>query len=135
MALSVKAIRSKTRKWLRCQLPTTPSASAYFVIEKDGRVLGGAGYAPLTGAEPQICELRKMYVLRDARGLGAGRLLLDACLSGARKDGFRQCYLETLESMTDARRLYERAGFRKLDGHLGNTGHFGCNSWMLLNLL
>lgn len=108
--------------------------SAYFVVEHAGQVIGGAGYAPLAGAAPHICELRKMYVLKSARGLGAGRLLLDTCLSAAREHDFEQCYLETLEHMTEARRLYQRAGFRKLDSNLGHTGHFGCNSWMLLNL-
>src|SRR4051812_16660314 len=48
----------------------------YLVVERDGQVVGGAGIAPLTGAEPHICELRKMYFLPEARGLGTGGRLL-----------------------------------------------------------
>src|SRR5207342_1007884 len=46
--------------------------SAYFVVERDGVVLGGGGVAPLDGGDGDTCELRKMYFLPQARGLGAG---------------------------------------------------------------
>src|SRR5579862_5022649 len=46
---------------------------AYFVIERDGVVQGGAGVAPLAGGADDVCELRKMYFLPSLRGLGAGR--------------------------------------------------------------
>ncbi len=39
---------------------------SYFVVERDGVVIGGGGIAPLEGGEPEVCELRKMY-LRGAR--------------------------------------------------------------------
>ena len=42
--------------------------SAYFVIEVDGEVLGGAGVAPLDDGDEEICELRKMYFMPELRG-------------------------------------------------------------------
>ena len=33
------------------------------------------------------------------------------------------------QRMADARRLYEKKGFEKLDRPLGATGHFGCDAW------
>ncbi|MBS0228417.1 MAG: GNAT family N-acetyltransferase [Proteobacteria bacterium] len=107
---------------------------AYFVIERDGRVLGGAGVAPLTGADTTICELRKMYFLPEARGMGAGTAIMARCLDAARGLGFRQCYLETLTGMDAAQRLYERSGFLRIDGPLGATGHGGCNTFYLRDL-
>ena len=107
---------------------------AYFVIERGGRVLGGGGIAPLAGGDRDTCELRKMYFLPDARGLGAGRALIDRCLDAARAFGFKRCYLETLCGMDAAIRLYERTGFRRLPGPLGNTGHGGCNTFYALDL-
>lgn len=101
----------------------------YWVLEVDGEVRGGGGFAPLEGGAPNTCELRKMYFLPSARGLGAGRALLELCLSEAKRAGFRQCYLETLVQMTEARRLYERAGFTRLSRPEGHTGHFGCDAW------
>jgi putative acetyltransferase len=105
--------------------------SAYFVIELDGRVVGGGGVAPLQGGEDDVCELRKMYFLPELRGRGAGQALMQRCLDAAREFGFRRCYLETLCGMDAARRLYERSGFRLIDAPMGATGHGGCNTFYL----
>jgi putative acetyltransferase len=108
--------------------------SAYFVIEREGKVIGGGGVAPLAGGDEGTCELRKMYFLPEARGIGAGAAMMDRCLRAAREFGFQQCYLETLRGMDAAKRLYERTGFRRLDAPLGATGHGGCNAFYLLDL-
>jgi putative acetyltransferase len=108
--------------------------SAYFVVERDGAVLGGGGVAPLQGGDGDTCELRKMYFLPQARGLGAGSAMMERCLQAARGFGFTHCYLETLCGMNAAMRLYERSGFRRIDAPLGATGHGGCNTFYLLDL-
>ena len=100
---------------------------AYFVVERDGRVCGGGGVAPLSGDSPTICELRKMYFLPELRGLGAGDALMQKCLDEARQLGYERCYLETLTGMNAAQKLYEKHGFERIAAALGNTGHFGCN--------
>ncbi len=106
---------------------------AYFVVELDGRVLGGGGIAPLHGHDG-VCELRKMYFMSTLRGQGAGDKLIRHCLECARKLGYRQCYIETLTGMDAAQKLYEKHGFKRIDAALGNTGHFGCNRFYLLAL-
>ena len=108
--------------------------SAYFVIERDGVVLGGGGVAQLEGGDAGTCELRKMYFLPEARGLGAGAAMMAHCLDAARGFGFSRCYLETLTGMDAAMRLYERSGFRRIDGPMGATGHGGCKTFYLLDL-
>jgi putative acetyltransferase len=70
--------------------------AAYFVIELDGSVQGGAGVAPLDGGEADVCELRKMYFLPALRGRGAGAAVIARCIDAARAFGFRRCYIETL---------------------------------------
>lgn len=108
---------------------------AYFVVEDaSGRVLGGAGIAPLDGGEPGVCELRKMYFLREARGRGVGEKLLRHCLEFARAAGYQLCYLETLKGMDQAQKLYRKVGFEPLCGPMGSTGHFGCDHWYALKL-
>jgi putative acetyltransferase len=107
---------------------------AYFVIESDGRVLGGGGVAPLESAESGICELRKMYFLPELRGRGAGAALIARCLDTARELGYRQCYLETVTGMDAAQTLYENHGFARIPSALGKTGHFGCNRFYLRQL-
>ena len=107
---------------------------AYFVVERNGAVLGGGGIAPLAGGDGDTCELRKMYFLPEARGIGAGAMMMARCLDAARAAGFARCYLETLTGMDAAQRLYERSGFRRIDGPMGATGHGGCNTFYLLAL-
>ena len=107
---------------------------AYFVVEREGRVVGGAGVAPLEGGDPGVCELRKIYFLPEARGIGGGAAMMARCLQAARELGFRQCYLETLTGMDSAMKLYERSGFRRISCSMGHTGHGGCNTFYLLEL-
>ncbi len=107
---------------------------AYFVVEHDGVVIGGGGIAPLENAEPDVCELRKMYFLPEARGIGAGKAMMQRCLDAARALGFSRCYLETLTSMTGAQALYQRSGFTPLRAPMGGTGHFSCDRFFIRDL-
>ncbi|MCH2533843.1 MAG: GNAT family N-acetyltransferase [Bdellovibrionales bacterium] len=109
-------------------------AHVYFVAEKQNKILGGAGIATLKGADGSICELQKMYLLAEARGLGLGRALIEACLSFAKQQGFTKCYIETTQQMQQAQKLYEQYGFDRINNQLGHTGHFGCDVFYLKNL-
>lgn len=111
----------------------TPPARFWVLLEEDGTVIGGAGFGHLAGASRDICELRKMYFLPAARGRGWGRVLLDLCVEHARDAGYREMYLETLETMHRARALYEAAGFERCE-NMGQTGHFGCDAFYRLDL-
>ena len=126
------AISDPEVDWMSCAY--AKPRHAYFVVERDGKVLGGGGIAPLSGGEADTCELRKMYFLPDARGIGAGAAMMTRCLAAARDAGFSQCYLETLTGMDAAQRLYERSGFRRIDGPMGATGHGDCNTFYLLDV-
>lgn len=107
---------------------------AYFVLERNDRIIGGAGIAPLAGDVPGVCELRKMYFLPEARGIGAGAAMMRVCLDFAREAGYRHCYLETLIGMDAAAALYERSGFQRIPQAMGATGHFACNRFYLREL-
>ena len=107
---------------------------AYFVVELDDRVLGGCGVAPLIGGDADTCELRKMYFLPEARGLGLGATMMQRCIEAAQAAGFKRCYLETLAGMDAAMRLYERSGFQPIPEPMGATGHGGCNAFYVLAL-
>ena len=108
--------------------------AAYFVIEADGAVLGGAGVAPLDGGDADVCELRKMYFLPALRGRGAGQAAMDRCLEAARALGFRRCYIETLTGMDAAQKLYLANGFERISCAMGGTGHHGCDRYYIRNL-
>jgi putative acetyltransferase len=108
--------------------------AAFFVIEKQGAVMGCGGFGPLVGANPSICELKKMYFLTELRGLGMGQKLLDRCIMEARNCGYKKMYLETVARMTAANQLYQKKGFVKLAAPEGTTGHSGCDAFYSLIL-
>jgi putative acetyltransferase len=105
--------------------------SLYFVALLDGEIVGGAGVAPLQGADPLTCELQRMYLRRDARGRGIGNALLEQCLKAARQFLYVRCYLETITQMREALGFYNRNGFRDLDAPLGRAGHEHNDRWLL----
>lgn len=108
--------------------------SVYWIAEEEGTIIGGCGiYA--TENLPEGCgELVKLYLNSSYRGKGIGRQLMDISIESARKFGYRQLYLESLPELGRAISLYERAGFRFIDYKMGDSGHFGCNIWMLKEL-
>lgn len=120
---------------LDCMYETyTLPRSSYFVVEQNGRVVGGAGIAPLAQENETYCELQKMYFLPEARGLGAGSAMMQKCLTYAQQQGYTHCYLETLPNMLEAQKLYRKVGFTYLDAPMGCTGHTSCSVWMLKQL-
>ncbi len=108
--------------------------AAYRVLEVDGKLSGGAGIYPTEGLPEGCCELVKLYIVPQARGRGLGKQLIEECFDIARKFGYQQVYLETLPELQMAMSLYERCGFRYLTAPLGNSGHFGCDLWMIKDL-
>jgi putative acetyltransferase len=102
--------------------------TVYFVIENEGKIIGGAGIGTL---QNEICELQKMYFLPECRGLGLGYKLMEMCLDKATEFGYEKCYLETMHYMVAAQKLYRKVGFENIDAPIGNTGHTSCPVWML----
>lgn len=106
----------------------------YHILEMDGRLMGGAGIYPTPNLPESCCELVKLYLLPESRGKGLGRKMIMNCFDIAEKLGYNQVYLETMPELKMAVGLYESCGFSYLDGPLGNSGHFGCDLWMLKSL-
>jgi putative acetyltransferase len=109
-------------------------SGAYWVIMEGDKVLGGGGIGPLVGGDPKVCELKKMYFLPDLRGKGLGIKMLNTLLEEARRLGYSICYLETLNRMTEAAKLYQKMGFQRISGPMGNTGHNSCDSYYAIDL-
>lgn len=108
--------------------------SAYFVALLGDEVVGGAGISRLANAPMSVCELQRMYLRPDSRGLGIGRALLQECLRAARKLDYAECYAETIAPMTSAIALYEAHGFQRLEAPRGCTGHSHTDCWLVLPL-
>jgi len=109
-------------------------ASAYWVIEENDKLIGGAGIFPTSGLPSDTCELVKLYLYPEARGKGMGKALINKCLEKAKALGYENIYLESMPELNQAVSLYERLGFEKQACALGNSGHFGCDIWMVKKL-
>jgi ribosomal protein S18 acetylase RimI-like enzyme len=88
-------------------------------VDDDGTLLGGVTYVgdPSNGWAEFEAEdeagFRMLAVAPAARGRGAGRALVEACIERARRDGKSRLSLLTTANMESAHRLYERLGFRR----------------------
>jgi putative acetyltransferase len=105
--------------------------AVYNVAEVNGEVAGGGGIYPTDGLPEATCELVKMYLLPQARGLGLGRMMIEKCLLQAEEMGYKNVYLESMPELKQALNVYAKLGFEYLKGPLGNSGHTGCTLWMM----
>jgi len=108
--------------------------AGYYVAVDGNKLVGGGGIYPTEGLPERTCELVKMYLLPEARGIGLGRSIIEKCLQFAKELGYTQVYLESMPELKQALKVYEKFGFDYLKGPLGNSGHTGCSLWMLKSL-
>jgi putative acetyltransferase len=109
--------------------------SAYWVVEENEMVIGGGGIYPTEGLPEHTCEMVKLYLSPQARNRGLGKAIILKCFEKAIAFGYQNVYLETMPELDQAVNLYERLGFEHQPCALGNTGHFGCNIWMVKKLI
>jgi putative acetyltransferase len=107
----------------------------YWIAEESGVIIGGCGVYPTPGLPKGCAELVKLYLSATQRGRGTGWRLMEKTFDSAKRLGYRQLYLESLPELKKALSLYEKAGFKYIPAAIGNSGHFGCNIWMLKDLL
>jgi len=108
--------------------------SIYHVAEENGIIIGGGGIYPTENLPEGTCELVKLYLSPAARGKGIGKLLLEKSLAAAKAMGYKKVYLESMPELTIALPLYEKHGFTYLSCAQGNSGHVGCDVWMIKDL-
>ena len=73
--------------------------------------VGGGGIYPTDGLAADTCELVKMYLLPEARGMGLGRELIEKSLTFAKEYGYQKVYLESMPELKQALKVYEKFGF------------------------
>jgi putative acetyltransferase len=108
--------------------------SFYFIALKDHQLVGGAGIFPTENLPEGTCELVKLYLHKDARGTGLGKELLNTAMQWAKENGYTQVYLESMPELSKAVTIYENVGFKRIHQPLGNSGHCGCDIWMIKDL-
>lgn len=87
----------------------------FWVVEKQGKVVGTAGYYPAKRGEKGV-EIRKMYLLPEVRGQGLGRYLLSELENAIASRGFQEVWIETASVLKEAVKLYESSGYQPASG-------------------
>jgi GNAT superfamily N-acetyltransferase len=96
----------------------TPPTGAFLVIYAAGKPVAGGG---LKRDDDGVAEIKRMYVVPEARRQGLGRRLLEALEDRARELGYARIRLDTGERQPHAQAMYQRAGYHPIDNYNGNS--------------
>ncbi len=87
----------------------------------DEQVAGCGAFRPLPDADyANACEMKRLYVRPAFRRFGLGRLLAQALMDDARRAGYSDMLLDTLDDMECARELYATLGFEPIPPYYYN---------------
>jgi GNAT superfamily N-acetyltransferase len=95
-----------------------PPAGRFYVVRHAEQFVG---VGCLKRLRPDVAEIQRMYVQPSARGLGAGRLLVERLLADARAMQCRTVRLESLRALSAAHALYRSVGFREIEPYAENS--------------
>ena len=98
--------------------PYAPPDGAILLADVNEEPVGVVGVHPLD--ETGVCEMKRLYVMPAHRGQGIGRALAVAIIEEARTLGYDTMRLDTVASMTAARRLYRSLAFEERDAYYHN---------------
>jgi GNAT superfamily N-acetyltransferase len=96
----------------------SPPGGGFLALFEDGRAVAGGGVKRL---DARVCEIKRMYVVPDARGRGLGAALLTALEDLACDLGYAVVRLDTGARQPGAQRLYERSGYLPVPDYNGNA--------------
>ncbi len=86
-----------------------PDFERCWIAELDGERVGAVFVVRKSAT---VAQLRLLILSRQARGLGLGGRLTDACIAFARSKGYKKMRLWTKSCLDAARALYAKRGFR-----------------------
>lgn len=95
-----------------------PPDGRLYLAYSDGEL---AGCIALRRLEDGVCEMKRLFVRNNFRGLGLGRMLVEKLIAEARAEGYGLMRLDTFPpKMAKAAKLYESHGFRQIPPYCEN---------------
>ena len=95
----------------------SPPSGAFVVGYEDGTAVCCGGIKRLPDG---ACEIKRMFVVEQARGRGVARALLEELEQLARALGYEIARLDTGDKQPRAQRMYERAGYTPIENFNAN---------------
>jgi len=95
-----------------------PPRGCLLLAQESGAAAGCVGVRPL---DAERCEMKRLFVRPQYRGLGLGRRLSESAMARARAAGYRRIYLDSLPTMLEARALYAALGFTACAPYYDNS--------------
>ena len=83
----------------------------------DGKVMGCVAYHKLSDS---ICEMKRLYVKPELRGVKAGEQLVKRIIEVAKEKGFSEMVLDTIEPLKAAIHLYKKMDFTECEPYYNN---------------
>ena len=93
-----------------------PTGEILLAHTPNGEAVGCVAVRPLP-LHQGCCEMKRLYILPEGRGLGLGKKLVKAVVELATRLGYKEMRLDTLPEMVQARGLYEREGFVRVEAY------------------
>lgn len=89
-----------------------------FLAFVDGKI---AGCVALRKLEENICEMKRLFVREEFRGIGLGEKLIEKLIVEAHSIGYKKMRLDTLpDKMQKAAKLYTSHGFQEIAPYYHN---------------
>ena len=95
---------------------TAPEGEILVAVQ-DAAVLGMVAYHRHTA---ERCEMKRLYVTPQARGLHVGEELVKEIISHAKSAGYKEMVLDTVAPLKAAIRLYQKFGFVECEAYYDN---------------
>ncbi len=90
-----------------------PHGQLLIARDRNAHAIGCVALRPMRDA--RCCEMKRLFVAPEGRGLGLGRALAEAILAEGARLGYEALRLDTLPSMQDAIGLYRKLGFVSIE--------------------